>query len=331
MQQANSGYAPAYGDDIWTKKATDSVRRVFETECEVFFTFNGTAANSLALSSMCQSYHSVIASDVAHIETDECGGPEFFSHGMKLLLAPASQGKIRPDDIRQITQRRSDIHYPKPRAVSITQSTELGTLYSIDELSALCGVAKQFGLRLHMDGARLANAIASLGISPKQATWQLGIDVLSLGITKNGAPIGDAVVFFDHTLSQEFDYRCKQSGQLASKMRFLAASFLGLLESDIWLHNARHANRCAKRLADQISNIPGVSLLFPCEANAVFVEMPMSWLEQLRDEGWVFYTFIGLGGARLMCSWNTTEKEIEALIACVQKIAKNQSSLQTDW
>ena len=321
MEQANSGFAPGYGDDVWTQRAADLVREVFETDCEVFFTFNGTAANSLALASLCQSYHSAICSDVAHVETDECGGPEFFSHGVKLLVAMAEQGKLQPQSARELVLRRTDIHYPKPRVISVTQSTELGTVYTIDELAALGEVARQHELRLHMDGARLANAIASLGVSAKEGTWQQGVDVLSLGMTKNGAALGDAVVFFDRKLAAEFDYRCKQAGQLASKMRFLAAPFIALLEDGVWLRNAQHANRCAARLADELSAIPGVSLPTPCQANAVFVEMPAAWLDQLRTQGWLLYTFIGNRCARLMCSWKTTDAEIDALVASVHAAA----------
>ncbi|NOY29195.1 MAG: low specificity L-threonine aldolase [Planctomycetes bacterium] len=330
MKQANSGFAPGYGDDAWTQRATDLVRDVFETDCEVFFTFNGTAANSLALASLCQSYHSVLCSDVAHIETDECGGPEFFSHGVKLLVAAANQGKLLPQSARELVLRRSDIHYPKPRVISVTQTTELGTVYTIDELAALGEVARQHELRLHMDGARLANAIAALGISAKEGTWQQGVEVLSLGMTKNGAALGDAVVFFNRELAKEFDFRCKQAGQLASKMRFLAAPFIALLEGDVWLRNAQHANRCAEKLASQLTAIPNVSLSTPCQANSVFVDMPKAWLEQLRRQGWLLYTFIGNNCVRLMCSWKTTDDEINALVTCVQAIANADPSCHSE-
>jgi len=321
MEQANVDYAPSYGDDLWTQRAADLIREVFETDCEVFFTFNGTAANSLSLAALCQSYHSVICSEVAHVETDECGGPEFFSHGVKLLLATANQGKLQPESARELVLRRSDIHYPKPRVIGVTQATEWGTVYSIDELAAIGEVAREHKLRLHMDGARLANAVVSLGISPKEATWQQGVEVLSLGMTKNGAAVGDAVVFFDRELAKEFDYRCKQAGQLASKMRFLATPFVALLEDGVWLRNAEHANRCAAKLAGELTAIPGISLQSPREANGVFVDMPPEWLEQLRNQGWIVHTFIGNRCVRLMCSWKTTDPEIEALVGDVRAIA----------
>ena len=178
MEQANRGHAPAYGDDDWTQRASDAFRTLFATDCEVFFAFNGTAANSLALASLCQSYHSVICSASAHVETDECGAPEFFSNGSKLLVAPSTDGKLTPDAVRAVATSRSDIHFPKPRVVTITQPTETGQVYSVAEIRALSAVCRELGLKLHMDGARFAHACASLGASPAELTWQSGVDVL---------------------------------------------------------------------------------------------------------------------------------------------------------
>ncbi len=318
LAEANVGYAPGYGEDEWTQKASDKIREVFESEAEVFFTFNGTAANSLSLAAVCQSYHSVICSDVAHIEVDECGGPEFFSNGSKLLLASSHEGKIAPETIVEIARKRTDIHYPKPSVVSITQPTEVGTLYSIDELATIGKTAKELGLAVHMDGARFANAVAELGVSPRQLTFDVGIDVLCLGGTKNGMPVGDAVVFFNKKLAFEFDYRCKQSGQLASKMRFLAAPWVGMMQDGVWLRYAEHANRLAKRLEEKLRTIDEVEILFPRQANAVFARMPISWNVRLRERGWRYYDFIGKGGARFMCSWGTTEDDVDALVSDIQ-------------
>ena len=251
-EAANHGHATSYGDDPWTAKASDAFRELFETDCEVFFVFNGTAANSLALASLCQSYHGVICCDSAHVETDECGAPEFFSNGSKLLVAQSPEGKLTPASIRELATKRQDIHYPKPRVVTITQSTELGRVYTFTELHAIADECKMHKLYLHMDGARFANACASLGCSPAEATWKSGVDVLCFGGTKNGMAVGEAVLFFDRKLAADFDYRCKQAGQLASKMRFLAAPWVGMLESGAWLRNAAHANslRQAFRGAD---------------------------------------------------------------------------------
>jgi len=320
MQVANAGHAPSYGDDEWTDRASDLLRELFETECEVFFTFNGTAANALALASLCNSYHSIICHEMSHVETDECGGPEFFSHGTKVLLARGDHGKVDLEDVERIVTRRTDIHYPKPRALSITQATEVGTVYSIDELAAASEAAKRLGLRVHMDGARFANAIVSLGAKPKDVTWEVGVDVLCFGGTKNGMAVGDAVIFFNRGLAEEFDYRCKQAGQLASKMRYLAAPWVGMIESNAWLKNAESANRCAKRLADGIKNIPGVSIDHPVQANGVFASLSATIKDRISARGWRFYTFIG-DCARFMCSWDTTNEDVDALIADIKAAA----------
>ncbi len=321
MAAANVGHVPSYGEDEYTGRACDLLREFFETDCEVFFVFNGTAANSLAVATLCKSYHSVIVQDTAHIETDECGAPEFFSNGTKVLQVPGANGKLDPGAVEHTVKRRSDIHYPKPRAVSITQATELGTVYSIGELRAIGELARRLGLRVHMDGARLGNALATLRCAPKEVTWQVGVDILCLGGTKNGMAASEAVVFFDRELAHEFDYRCKQAGQLASKMRFLAAPWIGMLESGAWLRRAAHANRCAALLEAEIRRIPGIRILFPREANSVFVEMPPAVVEEMHRRGWHFYTFIGTGGARLMCSWDTTEDDIAAFVRDLQEAA----------
>jgi threonine aldolase len=314
LQEANAGHARSYGEDEWTARASDLLRDLFETHCEVFFVFNGTAANSLALASCCHSYHSILCHETAHVETDECGAPEFFSHGTKVLLVPGPEGKIEPAGIERMVKRRTDIHYPKPRAVSVTQSTELGTVYSVEELKALWAKTKSLGLKLHMDGARFANAVAALGVAPKEITWQAGVDVLCFGGTKNGMALGEAVVFFNRELAEEFDYRCKQAGQLCSKMRFLAAPWVGMLQDGAWLRRARHANAMAQLLEAGLRSLPEVKILFPRQANALFVELPPPAVAGLSDKGWWFYGFIGQGGCRLMCSWDTTEADVQAFI-----------------
>jgi threonine aldolase len=312
LADANADHAPGYGDDAWTQKATDLIRELFETHCEVFFVFNGTAANSLALASMCQSYHSILCHETAHIEADECGAPEFFSNGTKVLLMSGANGKVDPAEIERLVKKRTDIHYPKPRAISLTQSTELGTVYSPDELKAIWAKAKAHGLKMHMDGARFANAVAALGCAPKEITWQAGVDVLCFGGTKNGIPVGEAVVFFDRELAREFDYRCKQAGQLASKMRFISAPWVGMLKDGIWLKHAGHANAMAALLEEKIRALPEVKFLFPRQANAVFAELPRRAVDGLKGKGWKFYTFIGQGGCRLMCAWDTQPADVEA-------------------
>ena len=320
MSEANLGHAPAYGEDAWTARAADAFRALFETDCEVFFAFNGTAANSLALAALCQSYHSVICTETAHVETDECGAPEFFSNGSKLLVAPGAGGKLTPEAIRALATNRSDIHFPKPRVATVTQPTETGQVYSLVELQAISACCRALGLSLHMDGARFANACASLKCSPADMSWRAGVDVLCFGGTKNGMAVGEAILFFDPRLAEDFDYRCKQAGQLASKMRFLSAPWVGLLESGAWLRNAEHGNASAQRLAKQIEGSPGLQIMFPVQANAVFVRMPEPKLAALRDRGWQFYTFIG-GCARFMFAWDAQPQRIDQLAADIRQLA----------
>jgi threonine aldolase len=320
MEHANAGHERSYGDDKWTEQAADLIREIFETDCQVFFVFNGTAANSLSLASLCQSYHSILCSEVAHVETDECGAPEFFSNGTKVLLVPGTNGKLDPAGVERMVRKRTDIHYPKPRVVSITQATEVGTVYTPDEIKSVWAKAKSCGLRMHMDGARFANAVASLGCAPKEITWQAGVDVLCFGGTKNGMAVGDAVVFFDHELACEFEYRCKQAGQLSSKMRFLSAPWVGLLKDGAWLRNATHANTMAAYLESLLRDISAVKLLFPRQANAVFAELPRKAIEALWAKGWMFYTFIGQGGCRLMCSWDTRIEDVDAFATDLKQL-----------
>ena len=314
LEAANSGYEPGYGEDSWTAKAADLIRELFETDCEVFFTFNGTAANSLALASMCQSYHSIICHEMAHVETDECGAPEFYSNGTKVLLASGENGKIDPQDVELIVQRRTDVHFPKPKVVSVTQPTEMGTVYEPVELQTISELAKKYSLRMHMDGARFFNAMAALDLSAKEISWKCGVDVLCLGGTKLGMPVGDAVVFFNKELANEFEYRCKQAGQLASKMRFLSAPWVGMLENGACLKHARHANECAANLSQQLQQFPEIKLITPTEANGVFASFPDELHQSLKQKGWRYYNFIAKGCARLMCSWSTTEQDISDLI-----------------
>ena len=321
MESANHGHVTSYGDDPWTTLASNAFRKLFETECEVFLVFNGTAANSLALASLCQSYHGVICCDQAHVETDECGAPEFFSNGSKLLVAQSVHGKLTPASIHELATKRSDIHYPKPRVVTITQSTETGQVYTVKELQAISAACKAHGLLLHMDGARFANACASLGLTPAELSWKSGVDVLGFGGTKNGMAVGEAVLFFDRALATDFDYRCKQAGQLASKMRFLAAPWVGLLESGAWLTNAAHANKCAQYFAERVARIPNVNIVSPVEANTVFLTAAGDILDRVNKRGWKFYTFIG-GAARFMFAWDTDLARVDALVCDIAECAR---------
>jgi threonine aldolase len=322
LREANAGHATGYGDDPWTEKAKQLVCELFETDCDVFFVFNGTAANSLALASMCDSYHGVIAFDYSHMETDECNAPGFFAPGVKMFPVGGEKGKIIPEAIKRMANTRRDVHASMARVVSLTQATELGTVYSPDELAAITKAAHDLGLLVHMDGARFANAVASLGVKPGEISRDIGVDVLSLGGTKNGMAFGDAVVFFNRKLSQDFLYRCKQSGQLASKMRFIAAQWIGLLQDGAWLRNAKHANDTAALLEPKLRGLSGVQVLYPRQANAVFVDMPQPVLDGLHERGWHFYADVGPHGARLMCSWDSTKDDVEAFVRDVVELSR---------
>jgi threonine aldolase len=296
------------------------MRSLFETDCEVFFVFNGTAANSLALAALCQSYHSILCHETAHVETDECGAPEFFSNGTKVLLVPGENGKLNPSSIEPMISRRSDIHYPKPRVLSVTQATELGTVYTVAELQVLCGQARKLGLKVHMDGARFANAVASLGVAPRQISWQAGVDVLCFGGAKNGMSLGETIIFFNRELAEEFGYRCKQAGQLASKMRFMAAPWVGMIRTGAWLRRASQANEMAELLYQQLKPMSEVEIMFPRQANSVFVKMSPEAIQQLRARGWIFYSFIGTGGCRFMCSWDTEAEDVHLFINDMKEV-----------
>lgn len=331
MQEANMDHVSAYGTDKWTAGACEAIRDIFETQCEVFFVFNGTAANSLSLASLCRSYHSVICHSLAHIETDECGAPEFYSGGSKILLVEGDDGKVNPDAVEATVHRRNDLHFPKPKVVSITQSTEVGTVYTPAELRQLGAITHGLGLYLHMDGARFANALSTLDCPPKDITWRAGVDVLCLGGTKNGLAVGEAVVFFNHDLAREFEYRCKQAGQLCSKMRYLSAPWLGMLKDGAWLRHAAQANARAAQLEAGLRELPGVRILFPREANAVFARMDERVISGLYARGWGFYDFIAAGGCRLMCSWDTTESDIEAFLADVRELYASEEDKRREF
>jgi threonine aldolase len=318
LAEANADGAASYGDDNWTRRVTEQVREIFETDCEVFLVFNGTAANSLALAQLCRSYHSVICHEQSHIETDECGAPEFFSGGAKLLATPGANGKLDLAQVGALLERQRGVHSPKPRAISLTQVTELGTVYQRDEIERIAEFARAQSLLVHMDGARFANAVAALGCAPKTITWEAGVESLCFGGTKNGTAAGELVVFFKKELAFEFEYRAKQAGQLASKMRFLAAPWSGLLNENVWLQNARRANERAQMLAGKLTAL-GLRLAFPCEASAVFLRLPEELVGQLHGRGWHFYKFIEPDVYRLMCSWSVTEEDIDAFMADVER------------
>ena len=316
LLRANAeGHVAGYGDDGWTARACDRLRELFETDCEIFFVFNGTAANALALAQICNPYHSIIAHKLSHIEEDEAGAPGYLSGGAKIVTLDLPLAKLTPGAVEAAAKLGRGVHHAKTRVLSITQATELGTIYDVDEVCALSQVARRCGLKVHMDGARFANALAQLGVAPAVLSWRAGVDVLCFGGVKNGLGFGEAVLFFDKMLANEFAWRVKQTGHLNSKMRLMTAPWTGLLDGDVWLKNARHANAMAQRLSQGIAKVRGSRLIAPVQSNGVFVELPPSIQSKLREKGWRFYTFLGDTGCRLMCAWDTTAETVDRFTA----------------
>ncbi|PYK43547.1 MAG: threonine aldolase [Verrucomicrobia bacterium] len=314
LAEANAGAAASYGDDDRTRRLCDRVRELFEIDCDVFLVFNGTAANALALAQLCQPFHSVICHEYAHIDNDECGACEFYTGGSKLIPTGGAKGKIDLREVEAALARQHELHSHKPRVISLTQVTEAGTVYAADEIREISVFAKKRGMFLHMDGARFANAIAKLRCAPKEITWRAGVEVLCFGGTKNGLAAGELVVFFNKECSADFDYRAKQGGHLVSKMRFLAAPWLALLDNDVWLKNARQANEAAFKLASGLRSCDA-EIVFPVESNAVFLRLDLTFAQKLRERGWDFYKFIEPNIYRLMCAWSTSEADMSALLS----------------
>jgi threonine aldolase len=326
LAAANEGTAMPYGNDELSQQLAVQFSELFETAVTVFPVATGTAANALALSVMVPSYGSVYCHAQAHISVDECGAPEFYTGGAKLALLPGRDGKIIASDLEQALAKagRGDVHSVQPAAVSLTQATEAGTVYSVEEVQAIAHIAHHYDLHVHMDGARFANAVVSLGCAPADITWRAGVDVLSFGATKNGAMAAEAVVFFNPTLSNSFGYRRKRAGHLFSKMRFLSAQLNAYLTNDLWLTNAAHANRMADLIVNGVADLPGVRLLHPVEANEIFVEFSEAIAQGLLSEGFQFYHQPATDGAivaRLVTAFNTSDAAVIALVEAVQRYA----------
>jgi threonine aldolase len=330
IARANQGHVIAYGDDPYTRSAVAKFEERFGSGIDVFFTFNGTGANVLGLQALNRPYHAVLCSDYAHIYTDECGAPEKHT-GCKLIPLPHQDGKITLDSVRHAYHGIGDQHHVQPRVISITQSTEMGTVYQPEEIRALARFAhaqeEEREMFLHMDGARLANAAASLGQTLRQATRDLGVDVLSFGGTKNGMMGGEAVIFFNQgsgnsSLSRDFLYLRKQGMQLASKMRFIAVQFETLLTNDLWRRSAQHANHMARLLEKEISLIPEVKIVWKVEANGVFVQIPRHAVDKIKAR-YFFYMWIEEECiVRWMCSFDTTEEDVRDFAAVVAEAVK---------
>lgn len=316
LARANQGHVIAYGDDPYTRSAIAKFEEHFGAGIDVFFTFNGTGANVLGLQAINRPYHAVLCSDYAHIYTDECGAPEKHT-GCKLIPLAHQDGKITVGQVKHAYHGIGDQHHVQVRVISITQSTEMGTVYQPKEIQALAEFAHGHDMFLHMDGARIANAAVTLGQTLRQATRDLGVDVLSFGGTKNGAMGGEAVVFFNRRLSGDFLFLRKQGMQLASKMRFIAVQFETLLTNDLWRRSAEHANRMAKVLEAEIKKIPQVRIVWRVEANGVFAQIPRKAIAKIQKR-YFFYPWIEDEGiVRWMCSFDTTEEDIREFAAVV--------------
>ncbi len=311
LEEVNNGHVIAYGDDPYTQKASAELREIFGQETEAFFVFIGTAANVLGLSTISQSYHAVICPETAHINVDECGAPEKFT-GSKLLTCKTSDGKLTIDMIASHMHGIGFEHHVQPRVVSITQATELGTVYTIDEIREIASYTHKHGMLLHMDGARISNAAVSLDCGFYEMTGGAGVDVLSFGGTKNGMIYGEAIIFFNKALCEDFKYRRKQGMQLASKMRYIAAQFSAFLSDDLWKINASHANRMAQKLYAAVKDIPGVEVSRRVESNAVFAKVPAHIIPALQEEFFFYVWDEDVSEVRWMCSFDTTEEDIDS-------------------
>ncbi|MGH7593664.1 MAG: threonine aldolase family protein [Gemmatimonadales bacterium] len=317
LARVNHGGAVAYGDDYYSGQVRDWFRGQFGDGTEVFLVWNGTGANVVSLRVLTRPYQAVICAEQAHINVDECGAPELMT-GCKLLDLPSRNGKLGPDQLRGALQRTGDEHAVQPRVVSLTQATECGTVYRSDELAALCDTAHELGLLVFMDGARIANAAASLDLPVRAFTRDVGVDMLSFGGTKNGAMGAEAVVVFDPARARELKFLRKQSAQLASKARYLAAQFLALAEDDLWLVNAQNANAMARRLADGVGDIPGVRITQPVEASAVFAVLPPVVTERLQRDFQFYVWNAATDEVRWMANWATTAEDVDEFIAAIR-------------
>jgi threonine aldolase len=315
---ANKGHVVSYGNDPYTKAAIDKFRQHFGESIDVYFVFGGTAANVIALQAVNQSYNAVVCAEMAHINTDECGAPEKFT-GCKLLTIPATDGKIAVRKIEHHLHGLGDQHHVQPKVISISQSTEMGTVYTPLEIETLADFAHQNQMFLHMDGARLSNAAVSLNVPLKAITADVGVDVLSFGGTKNGMLVGESIVFFDPLISRNVKFIRKQGMQLAPKMRFIAAQFDALLSKDLWRRNAERANQMAIRLAQEVEKIPGIKITQKVQANGVFAIVPRRSIPLLQEEYFFYVWNEEVSEVRWMTSFDTTEEDVENFVRLLRE------------
>jgi len=315
---ANDGIVESYGNDKWSLNLQKKLSEIFETDVVVFPVVSGTAANALALSVLSPAFGKIFCNELSHINTDECGAPEFFSGGAKLVTMSSEDGKINAKDLSQNIRGTGIVHLAQPAAVSITQACETGTVYQLEEIKSIAETAHEHGLKVHMDGARFANAIVSLDVSPAEMTWKSGIDVLSFGGTKNGCLTAEAVVFFKQELVGNFPYLHKRSGQLLSKMRFVSAQLEAYISNDVWLRNARNANNMAKLLSEGLAKFADIKLAYTTQSNEVFVHLPSSIINLLNAKGYnVSEDELDGKSVRFVTAWNTVPDDIDKLISTI--------------
>ncbi len=327
--KANRGACAAYGTDDESRAASALLCEVFETAVSVYFLSSGTATNSLGLAGATPPYGTILCSDVAHIHLDECGAPEFFTGGAKLQPIESKAGKLLPSSVEEVVRQRPPLgpHRTPMSVLSLTQATEAGTIYSTNELAALAAVAREHNMRVHVDGARFANAVVASGATPAELSWKAGVDILSFGATKNGCMAAEALLIFDPSLCEAIEFRRKRAGHLWSKGRYLGAQFAGYLANDTWLDLAGHANAMASRLASGLAALDDVSLAYPCQINEVFVHLPAPLARALSNAGAMFYPWVcpGLGPEaqvyRFITSWSTTQTEVDDFLALAGKVA----------
>lgn len=333
LVHANAGQATPYGGDEATARLTHRFQDLFECNCRVFPITTGTAANVLGLSVLTPPYGEVYCHETSHLNADECGAPEFYTGGARLVLLGGPGAKISAQTLaaQLAVSRRGDVHSVQPAALSITQQTEAGTHYTLDEISALSDIAKHYSLGFQIDGARFANAMVGLGCSPAEMTWKAGVDVLSFGASKNGALAVEAVVFFNPELVRDFEFRRKRGGHLVSKMRFLSVQLEAYLTDDLWVRNARHANNMANRLATGLAQLPGVSFPDPVQGNELFPRLPPRMLTGLRDAGFQFYDWGPPGEqlVRMITAFNTKPEDVDAFLSIASNVASAGKSPDT--
>ena len=317
---ANSGIATSYGDDEWSSRLQTKLSEIFETDVEVFLAVSGTASNALALSALAPVFGKIYCHELSHINTDECGAPEFFTGGAKLIPMRSSNGRIKANELAETIRGSGNVHVTQPSVVSITQSCETGTVYQLDEIKAISKIARKHKMSVHMDGARFANALASLDVSPAEMTWKSGVDVLTLGGTKNGCLAAEAIIFFKPDMVGNFPYLHKRSGQLLSKMRFISSQLEAYVTDDLWIRNAQHSNSMAKILSEGLNAFSNIELAYPTQSNEVFVYLPRELIDYLNNAGYdINEEELDGKAVRFVTAWNSELKDVDRLLEVIKQ------------